>query len=115
VSVAFADDKMPVVTRLTLLMLCFMLYVLIKFRAREDSMLYRYVSWNEFVHSMLAKGEVGNFSFSFFIINGLQLLLVLTHLQLITCNLLSRMHNCICVLCVFSALFAYIAALLPVA
>jgi len=54
-----ADDKMPVITRLTLLMLCLIIYVMIKFRAREDNILYRYVSWNEFIHNMLAKGEVG--------------------------------------------------------
>lgn len=55
-----ADDKMPVITRLTLLMLCLIVYVMIKFRAMEDGMLYRYVSWNEFTHNMLAKGEVGS-------------------------------------------------------
>jgi len=54
-----ADDKMPVVTRLTLLLLCLAAYMMIKFRAREDGMLYRYVSWNEFIYNMLAKGEVG--------------------------------------------------------
>jgi len=53
-----ADDKMPVISRLTLLTLCLVIYFMIKFRAREDNMLYRYVSWNEFIHSMLAKGEV---------------------------------------------------------
>lgn len=58
----FADDKMPVISRLILLMCCFILYIMIRFRGREDSMLYKYVSWNEFIHTMLAKGEVGNFS-----------------------------------------------------
>ena len=59
-----ADDKMPVITRLTLLVFCLVIYVLIKFRAREDNMLYRYVSWNEFIHNMLAKGEVGCLTFA---------------------------------------------------
>jgi len=59
-----SDDKMPVVTRLTLLMLCLIVYVMIKFRAMEDGMLYRYVSWNEFIHNMLAKGEVGTMIYS---------------------------------------------------
>jgi len=62
VSVVSADDKMPVVTRLTLLLLCLLLYAMIKFRGREDGTLFKYVSWNEFVHNMLAKGEVGNIS-----------------------------------------------------
>ena len=56
---SIADDKMPVISRLTLLSLCLAIYFMIKFRAREDSMLFRYVSWNEFLHNMLAKGEVG--------------------------------------------------------
>jgi len=51
---------MPVITRLTLLMLCLIVYVMIKFRAMEDGVLYQYVSWNEFIHNMLAKGEVGS-------------------------------------------------------
>jgi len=59
-----ADDKMPLITRLTLLSVCVAIYFLIKFRAREDSMLFRYVSWNEFIHSMLAKGEVGYLPFA---------------------------------------------------
>jgi len=50
---------MPIITRVTLLLLCFVVYIMIKFRAMEDGMLYRYVSWNEFIHNMLAKGEVG--------------------------------------------------------
>ena len=58
----FTDDKMPVITRLVLLTLCFALYMMIRFRGREDGMLYRYVSWNEFIHNMLAKGEVGGSS-----------------------------------------------------
>jgi len=58
---------MPVITRLTLLVLCLIVYLMIKFRAREDSMLYRYISWNEFVHNMLAKGEVGYFSSAYVI------------------------------------------------
>ena len=61
-SVMFADDKMPVISRLILLMFCFILYVMIRLRGREDGMLYRYVSWNEFIHNMLSKGEVGVFS-----------------------------------------------------
>jgi len=54
-----SDDKMPVVTRLTLLSMCFLVYILIKFKSMEDGVLLRYVSWNEFIHNMLAKGEVG--------------------------------------------------------
>jgi len=56
---------MPVVSRLILLMFCFILYMMIRFRGREDSMLYKYVSWNEFIHNMLAKGEVGGFHLLF--------------------------------------------------
>jgi len=54
---------MPVISRLTLVMLLVTLYFLIKFRGREDNMLYRYVSWNEFIHNMLAKGEVSCLAF----------------------------------------------------
>jgi len=63
-TVLFVDDKMPVISRLILLMFCFILYMMIKFRGREDNMLYKYVSWNEFIHNMLAKGEVGGLIFA---------------------------------------------------
>ena len=63
----FVDDKMPVISRVILLMFCFMLYMMIRLRGREEGVLYKYVSWNEFIHNMLAKGEVGDFSFGLYV------------------------------------------------
>jgi len=53
------EDKMPLLARLTLVAwLGFIVYVMMRLQAGEEANLYRYVSWNEFVHSMLSKGEV---------------------------------------------------------
>jgi len=50
---------MPFLARLMLMVwLGFLLYVVVRLQAGEDSGLYKFVSWNEFVHEMLAKGEV---------------------------------------------------------
>ena len=50
---------MPFVARLMLMFwLGFLLYVVLRLQTSDDTGLYRFVSWNEFVHDMLAKGEV---------------------------------------------------------
>lgn len=53
------EDKMPFTARLMLLFwLSFLLYVTLRLQTGEDANTYRFVSWNEFVHDMLSKGEV---------------------------------------------------------
>ena len=53
---------MPFMARLMLLFwLGFLLYVIVRLQTGDDSGLYRFVSWNEFVHDMLARGEVRSF------------------------------------------------------
>jgi hypothetical protein len=53
------DDKMPFLARLTLMFwLGLIFYIMLRLQAGDESSLYRHVSWNEFVHTMLAKGEV---------------------------------------------------------
>jgi hypothetical protein len=50
---------MPFLARLSVVFwLGLIAYVVLKLQAAEESSLYRQVSWNEFVHNMLAKGEV---------------------------------------------------------
>ena len=50
---------MPFLARLMLMMwLGFLLYVVVRLQAGEETGLHKFVSWNEFVHDMLAKGEV---------------------------------------------------------
>jgi hypothetical protein len=53
------DDKMPFLARLTLMFwLGLIFYIMLRLQAGDEASLYRHVSWNEFVHTMLAKGEV---------------------------------------------------------
>ena len=50
---------MPFLARLTLMFwLGLIVYTLLRFQASDEASLYKQVSWNEFVHNMLAKGEV---------------------------------------------------------
>jgi len=50
---------MPFLARLTLMFwLGLIVYTLMRLQAGDEASLYKQVSWNEFVHNMLAKGEV---------------------------------------------------------
>ncbi|KAI0225000.1 Paraplegin [Lamellibrachia satsuma] len=53
------EERMPFLARLMLMVwLGFLLYVVVRLQAGEETGLHKFVSWNEFVHDMLAKGEV---------------------------------------------------------
>ena len=50
---------MPPLARLTLILYSFgVAYILFSVMAGNDNTAVKFVSWNEFVHEMLAKGEV---------------------------------------------------------
>ena len=52
-------DKMPLLPRLLFLgWLIFAIYTTLRLLTGDDTNMYRFVSWNEFIHDMLAKGEV---------------------------------------------------------
>ena len=36
----------------------FLVYIVLRLLTGDDGSMYKFVSWNEFVHDMLAKGEV---------------------------------------------------------
>lgn len=53
------DDKIPMFPRIFIwLTLLFAAYTLLRMMQGADSNLYNFISWNEFYHEMLAKGEV---------------------------------------------------------
>ena len=56
---SFSEERMPMLARLMLMTwLGFLLYVVLRLQAGDETSLYKFVSWNEFTHDMLAKGEV---------------------------------------------------------
>lgn len=53
------EEKMPFLARLMLMVwLGFLVYIVLRLVTGDDGSMYKFVSWNEFVHDMLAKGEV---------------------------------------------------------
>ncbi|CAD5113086.1 DgyrCDS2278 [Dimorphilus gyrociliatus] len=53
------NDKMPMGSRLMMIFwLGTIFYILYKLQSSEDTNLFKFVSWNEFVREMLTKGEV---------------------------------------------------------
>lgn len=62
-----SDDKIPMFPRIFIwLTLLFAAYTLLRMMQGADSNLYNFISWNEFYHEMLAKGEVSQ-SVTFYI------------------------------------------------
>ncbi len=50
---------MPLVARLMLsLWLGFLVFIILRLQSGEETSPFRFVSWNEFIHDMLSKGEV---------------------------------------------------------
>lgn len=53
------EERLPLLPRLLFwFWLLFALYTALRLLQGEDTAMYRFISWNEFYHDMLAKGEV---------------------------------------------------------
>lgn len=53
------EEKAPFLARLMMVFwVSFLLWAILRFQAGEENSVYKFVSWNEFLHDMLAKGEV---------------------------------------------------------
>ncbi len=78
---------MPFVTRMLMLsFVSFAVYIFLRLQSGDDAV-YKFVSWNEFVHDMLAKGEV-NWQLPFVVVNFERYFIFTTFtLEMLTCTL----------------------------